>query len=115
MNDLSGVWSGSFTYRMIYQETPFTARIDVREGVIGGTVSEVLQTEYGFTPDGVVASIAGTVEGDRVRFTKSYPPGIQLYDMVDYEGVLSADGQSISGIWRTKLWSGAFTMRRSEG
>lgn len=115
MTDLSGTWQGSFAYRMIYQDTPFTARIVCREGMVSGTITETRQTEFGFTPDRMEAEIAGTLEGRRVRFTKTYQPAVGLYRTIDYEGALSGDGGAISGTWRTALWSGTFSMQRSEG
>jgi len=114
MTDISGTWRGTFSYRMIYQPTPFKAHILCRAGALSGTVSETVQTEFGFTPDGVEAALTGTVDDRRVRFTKIYPDGIPLYGAVDYEGELSEDGGTIAGTWRTTLWSGPFTMQRVE-
>lgn len=60
----------------------------------------------------VTAIIDGVCIGRRLTFTK-YPDDLGMAGAIDYDGEVSADGQSISGSWTIPGdWSGVFQMQR---
>ncbi|WP_448501311.1 hypothetical protein [Sphingomonas sp.] len=108
---LTGEWTGIFSYPHSLPSTAFEAVLTDRDGVLAGTVSE--PDLYG--PGNVIAAIEGTRDGNAVRFGKYYPAGAEDdgYDMVAYSGLLSQDGNEISGHWDIPgEWSGGFIMIR---
>ena len=49
-------------------------------------------------------------------FPNGLPAAPFTASLVDSEGEISADGQTISGVWKIwNDWSGTFTMRRARG
>jgi hypothetical protein len=108
---LTGEWTGMFCYRHSLPSTAFDVVLFDRDGVLAGTVSE--PDLYG--PGTLIAAIEGTRDGHAVRFGKYYPAAAadNNYDMVAYNGLLSEDGNKISGRWDIPdEWSGGFVMIR---
>lgn len=117
--DLSGRWTGVYFYP-IHEEanpdddlppTPFTAELEDRDGhVTGATVEPDLFGPPGAPP--IPANLEGDHHGDRLTFTK-FPDGGGQIHTIDYDGNISADGESISGTWIIHgEWSGTFRMQR---
>lgn len=116
--DLSGHWTGVYFYPddNLYNAnddnppTPFTAELLDDHGVVSGSTLE---------PDlaGPVAGgeVRALIEGSRtsaeLRFTK-YPDSPRQ-DPIHYTGLVSADGNAVSGDWVIPgEWSGTFRMQR---
>ncbi len=113
--DLTGDWSGSFAFPNGLPAAPFVAHLTQSAGWITGTVEE-----KGSSPEtkGLVltATLQGRRTGAHVVWLKLYDRDWPGYDAVSYEGEVSADGQTISGVWKIwNDWSGSFVMRRARG
>jgi len=110
--DLKGLWQGSYSYSSSAEigETQFKARLGGKDGALTG-----LMTESHLHKEGQIkAQIEGVFERGIIRFTKQYvEAGTEYSRPVQYEGALSADGQSISGTWVLPDDSGTFVMHRS--
>jgi hypothetical protein len=109
--DLSGRWSGEFAYpQHMGPVTPFVAQIDDRGGRLAGTIIEV-DPFHGAV---VEALIVGSRHGIGVDFIKSYDAGAPdcYANPVDYVGSLSADGNTVTGVWSLLELDGTFEMRR---
>jgi hypothetical protein len=112
-SNLSGEWSGEFSYpRHRGPTTPFLAQLEDRGGRLTGTIVEPDIISGGTT----AASIAGLRHGSSVDFTKAYGPAAPFgYETpVDYVGQVSADGNTVSGVWSLLDMDGRFEMRREQ-
>jgi hypothetical protein len=109
--NLSGLWLGSFAYPGGQgPATPFMAKIvDAGGSLAGETVEPNMMS---FTGDTLEASIAGSRAGAAVDFTKTYDGASDCAHAVDYVGRLSADGNSIVGVWSLEDMDGTFEMYR---
>ena len=104
--DLSGEWSGIYNYPQAFPPVAFAASLAEQGGWLTGEISEV--TFRGKR----AASIQGRRAGLVVTWLKSYEHRDVSHD-IQYEGVVSADGQEISGRWTIFAdWSGTFLMAR---
>ena len=107
--DLSGDWTGQYTYPDDGSAAFFTARLFEKSGRFNGSIEEV-DTFAGQ----LRASVDGRRSGSTVRFTKFYDLGSEEFDTVVYEGVLSEDGSEVEGRWTVpNSWSGRFLMVRA--
>lgn len=99
-HDLSGTWDGTFDYPDVPEAgpiTPFLATIAERAGVLKGTVIEPHEYDPGTTAHAV---ILGQRIGRNVHFAKDYQNAGEDYrETVLYHGLLSEDGDLISGEW----------------
>lgn len=104
--NLSGTWSGLYTYAD-GMSVPFEAELLEIANRISGSVREEAR-------DGLIgAHVDGEVEGDHVRFLKTYDRQEGGYDYVLYEGTADKDGLEIAGGWRIPgSLSGTFLMVR---
>ena len=111
-HDLTGAWDGVFSYSGITGDrdtTPFLANITDRSGVIEGSIIE----PHHHRDVTMEAVIVGQRIGNTVHFSKDYnTTGDEYRNTVLYYGVLSADGDMITGEWRIGHWDGAFEMTR---
>ena len=110
--DVSGEWTGIYSYPSGLPPISFLAALTEREGWIAGVIEE--HSREGAGPARRLgASIQGRRSGAAVTWLKLYDdPGFG-YDAVGYEGAVSADGEEISGRWSIAgEWSGAFLMVR---
>ena len=108
--DLSGRWSGFYSYPVALPPVAFEAELREVAGRLTGTTSE--------SEDGrpLNAVLDGHRSGRSVRFAKMYEAADEGYDTVEYVGELSEDGNEISGRWRISgIWSGTFLMVRAGG
>ena len=109
-HDLSGGWSGIFSYPHSMPATAFRAEIRDVAGTLSGTIDEIDQVGDGGP---LHAALDGRRDGADVRFTKYYAGADEEYDVVGYEGAVGADGCEIHGRWSIPgVWSGSFIMVR---
>lgn len=110
-SNLSGLWMGSFSYPSgLGPTTPFLATLSETGGRLSGTVVE--PNTIGRSSDQLGAIISGSRAGASVDFTKIYDGESDAAHPVDYVGRLSADGNSISGVWSLQDLDGTFEMHR---
>ncbi len=111
MEDLSGQWSGEYTYpNGMGPVTPFLAVIEDNGGRLAGTI-----IEPNTIADGTLeADLVGVHHGSGIDFTKTYTPGASRHyaEPVDYVGAISDGGMVISGVWSLHDLDGTFEMRR---
>ena len=111
--DLSGEWTGVYSYPGAGSPVPFTASLSEREGWLTGAVEE--RSTQG-PPRRLGATIQGRRAGVSVTWLKTYDVMEHGYDAVQYEGAVSADGAEISGRWAIfENGSGTFLMTRKPG
>jgi hypothetical protein len=109
-HDLSGEWSGIYSYPSLYPPNLFEAVIRDSGGLVTGVISQ--PGEF-FEPTGTVqhAVIEGSREGGTLAF-------IKIYDDLDrptphYRGTIKPGGDEIEGEWTIPgNWSGTFLMIR---
>lgn len=100
-----------FNYPSKFPATPFEASLQQQGGRVIGSIIEP-DTVFG---EGRPTSVVdGTIDGDRVRFSKFYDSGDESFDTVEYDGVVGDEGREISGRWTVPGdWSGTFIMVRA--
>lgn len=110
---LTGVWNGEYSYPRGLRPTRFTAVLFEGEGSFSGTVHEQ-PTDGPSAGQVLYANVDGQRTGAQVGFVKVYEKrGLLRRDPIRYEGVLSADGCEIAGVWTIRAsWSGKFLMVR---
>ncbi len=109
--NLSGLWLGSFSYPAgIGPSTPFLARIEDHDGSLAGSIIE--PNHIGRSSGELEAVLSGSHAGGAVDFTKVYDGASDAAHAVDYVGRLSADGNSITGVWSLEHLDGSFEMHR---
>ena len=110
MTDMSGLWMGSYSYPDDLEPTTFFwARID-EDGVSFTGRTE----EYDMTLGSIGASVNGSCSGSQVGFTKVYDStAYSGFDPpVHYQGTISSDSETVTGVWRLQGLTGSFQMRR---
>jgi hypothetical protein len=109
--NIGGLWMGSYSYPASHgPTTPFLARIEDRDGALSGTIIE--PNYMGPSSDSLEAILSGSRHGSAVDFTKAYDGASDAAHAVDYVGRLSADGNSITGVWSLEDADGSFEMYR---
>ena len=111
--DLTGAWSGLYSYPRAGEPTPFTAMLTENDGWLSGAREKI--SRVGPTRgQPIAATVQGRRSGHAVSFLKMYdnpPPG---YDAVQYAGDINQDGSEIDGRWTIpSVWSGKFLMIRA--
>lgn len=102
MTDLSGIWLGTYWQ----QGQPVRFEMTLVQG--GNTINgNVLDDNYLGE-----ASLAGTITGRSVSFTKKYVMGSR--HSVQYSGTVSEDGNSIKGKWRILVFRGIWEAQRQD-
>jgi len=113
--NLTGVWQGLYTYPGINKSVAFVATLIETPGTLTGATHEPCVFRDG-AGGSLFATLLGVREGRRVTFRKTYEAAGPNYDLVDYEGTLSANGIEIEGRWVIRrVWSGTFLMVRETG
>ena len=113
--DLTGRWTGSFAFPKALAPGSFEANLTERGGWIAGTTDERGEVS-GSSGVALTATLQGRRTGAKVVWLKLYDRDWPGYDAVSYEGEVSADGRTISGVWKIwNDWSGTFVMRRAHG
>lgn len=108
--DLSGHWSGMFSYPSLFPPNSFEAEIRDSGGLVTGLIT---QPREPFEPPGPprCAMIDGRRDGDTLTFVK-------FYDDLDrptphYRGRIQPGGDEVNGEWTIPGdWSGTFIMIR---
>jgi len=109
--NLSGLWLGSYSYPSgLGPTTPFLASLQDHDGALSGTILE--PNTIGRSSDQLGAIISGSRSGTAVDFTKVYDAESDAAHAVDYVGRLSADGNTITGVWSLQDLDGTFEMHR---
>ncbi len=109
--NLSGLWLGSFSYPSGQgPTTPFLASLQDHEGALSGTIVE--PNTIGQSSEQLGALLSGSRAGTAVDFTKVYDGESDAAHAVDYVGKLSADGNTVSGVWSLETLNGTFEMYR---
>jgi hypothetical protein len=110
MTDLSGTWSGSFSYPDGLEPIFFTAEIRDLGGPISGVTCEPHEWVPGEEAHG---TISGDRSGSHVQFTKIYIQHEDYADPVHYFGTLDEEMCELAGEWDIPgAWSGSFVMTR---
>ena len=110
--DMTGLWHGTYTYPDYARETlPFVANLTDTGGRLSGTIMEPATGEESYHAEETEAVLAGSRGGRAVDFTKTYLGAVWAHS-VDYVGQLSADGQSVTGMWSVESLDGVFEMHR---
>ena len=113
--DLTGAWHGQYSLPdAVGVPVPFEASLIATEDLLGGTITEKA-TQGPIKGRILCASLSGRRAGALVSFVKTYEPDCEPYTSVTYEGVVSGDGQEISGDWTIGSWTGRFLMIRAAG
>ncbi len=109
--NVSGLWLGSFSYPGGQGPlTPFLASLEEDGGSLRGTTVE--PNTIGASSDQLQALISGSRSGRAVDFTKMYDGESDAAHAVDYVGQISADCNSITGVWSLAEIDGTFEMHR---
>lgn len=113
--DLSGAWSGVYRYPKALKPVSFSAVLTETGSWLVGTTQEVASASVSRGLN-LTATLQGRRTGRDVTWLKTYDGEDPAYDAVRYQGIISADGTTINGIWIVPSnWSGTFTMTRPVG
>ena len=114
--NLTGYWSGSFSYVGGEGPTPFSAHISDISGSISGTTLEPNTFAMGPLRE-LSADIMGAGNGHSVSFVKRYHRGPGVHrNPIYYSGATDAKFTRIEGTWRfNNGFSGTFVMIRASG
>lgn len=117
--NLTGRWTGVYFYPADptlnandnMPATPFTATLIDAGGVVTGTTLEPDTLGGRGAPD-IPAILDGSHDGAVLTFTK-FPEGGGHDDPILYVGVITPDGNSLTGDWSIPgAWAGSFRMQR---
>ncbi|HEY0114193.1 MAG TPA: hypothetical protein VGB54_00590 [Allosphingosinicella sp.] len=110
--DLSGHWTGFFSFPSLLPPGQFEAEIRDMAGAISGVTTEA---GHRYDPPGTVldAVIEGRRSGASLNFSKTYANEPRP-DRVYYRGTIEPDGDEVRGEWTIPgEWSGSFLMIRA--
>lgn len=111
-SDMTGRWDGTFSYPDVPEAgpiTPFVVTLRDCNGVLKGDVLEPHEFQSGTAH----STLIGQRVGRSAHFAKTYHgAGEEYRETVLYCGMLSADGETVSGEWRIDHWRGPFEMTR---
>jgi hypothetical protein len=114
-DDLTGDWSGFYSYPDGGPPNAFEAKLNESSGCVTGTTTELADMGELFGQP-LHAVIDGHRAEKSVSFLKMYDCADEGYDVVRYEGTLDAEGNEIEGRWTVPgIWSGTFLMVRHGG
>ena len=110
--DVTGSWSGIYSYPRALPANGFMAVLRETAGAITGETIERSPSRHPDYDDGEArAFLDGRREGSEVRFIKHYDAAHRLGTPVLYQGTLAPDGDEITGRWEMPGdWSGTFIM-----
>jgi hypothetical protein len=113
---LGGTWQGRYFYNDNKQSVDFVLRLDVDGGRCLGRIEE--PNTFGDKAEShLYANVAcvslGVQPGREFRFIKQYDGTGKVAHFVEYAGVVSADGNTVTGHWRIRQDTGQFSMTRS--
>ena len=96
--NLSGEWSGVYSYAGLRPPIHFSANLQDNGGWIAGVTEEIATLGEAMNRK-ISATLQGRRTGASVIWLKLYDRASAVYDAVRYEGEVSADGNEISGRW----------------
>jgi hypothetical protein len=111
---LAGIslWSGQYAYSSGQTPVPFTLTLNTAvDGSFTGFTTEPATFGNG-TSKALTADVQGSVNGSRIYFKKTYDGSGGQNHAVEYNGVVSADGHTLSGGWKLDTLTGSFTAER---
>jgi len=118
---LSGTWKGRYFYNENRTAVDFTLDLDGANGRCIGHVKEINTFGEKSAPylyAAVSCPTAAIPPGGEFRFHKQYDGTGGVSHGVDYDGVVSADGNTITGKWTiitaTSRSTGQFSMTRGQ-
>jgi len=115
MTDLTGRWSGMFSYPALLPPNSFEATLRDSGGLISGITTEADDDPFGSGAT-LHAVIEGRREGNSVTFSKSYDDLGRAPFAILYRGTVHPDGDEIEGRWEIPgIWAGTFLMVRHAG
>jgi hypothetical protein len=117
---LKGTWNGRYQYSDNRNSVDFTLELDAGDGRCLGRMKEpntFSEKSARFLFANVSCLSTGVQPGREFRFHKQYDGTGGVTHAVEYSGIVSADGNTITGHWvilSSASWStGAFSMSRS--
>jgi hypothetical protein len=111
---LAGIslWSGQYAYSSGQPPVPFTLTLNTAaDGSFTGFTTEPATFGNG-TSKALTADVQGSVNGNRIYFRKTYDGSGGQNHAVEYNGVVSADGHTLSGSWKLDALTGSFSAER---
>lgn len=113
---LAGVWNGYYYYNDGRTKVDFVLDLKVENGRCVGRTSE--RNTFGDKSaaelfGNVTCQMAGVGPGRVLRFHKQYDGTGGVSHGVEYSGVLSEDGNTVTGQWTIKKTTGQFSMTRN--
>ena len=109
-HDLSGHWTGLFSYPSLYPSNTFEAVIRDSGGLITGVITQPREVMEPVGPP-QQAVIDGSRTGSTLRFIKIYDDLTRATP--HYHGTIQPGGDEIEGEWTIPgNWSGTFLMIR---
>jgi len=116
MSTLDGIWNGIYTYPIYEEPVPFSAWLQGAGPAISGSSLEP-NTFFPIQDETLEAYLKGGAVGPSILLEKTYA---SRYGIVQpklfYDGILSADGQQITGSWyfsSREDFTGVFEMERT--
>ena len=112
MLDLTGSWSGQFSYYPRRREPNFFSAELIHENEwLSGRIEEIASNGP-LAGQLITATLQGRVTGLQVDFLKIYDRQDGVHDTVIYTGQANSDGTEISGRWRISVFSSSFLMMK---
>ena len=115
--NLSGAWTGIYTYGHDGNSVPFEATLVEIGAALSGTIHEPC-SRGGRPGEVMVATLRGSRDGNSIHFVKTYETDKPHYGYpIAYSGGLSGDATEIAGRWAILRAPGAgtFLMIRAGG
>ena len=110
---LTGVWQGTYCYFFGLGPVSFVATLIEAGSSLTGTTHEPGRWSVGSSDVMLCASLSGSRHGGTIAFVKTYDGGNPHHRPIEYEGILSGDGNEIEGRWIISgIFSGKFRMIR---
>lgn len=109
--DVTGVWYGRYEAELWDDENGFIAVLEEMAGAVSGVVTE---RDNRGKVDVRRALVAGTRNGDAVRFVKQYDGTGGYVHAVNYSGRINGEGTEIGGAWTLRSGWGRFVMEREK-
>ena len=108
--DVTGVWYGRYEAEHWDEKNGFIALLEEFGGAISGTIIERAD-------DGVStrrALVAGSRDGESLRFVKQYDGSGGFSHAVTYSGRIDGEGREVGGAWTVPGGWGRFVMEREK-
>ena len=105
----TSMWSGQYGYSTGQASVPFTLTLHVAtDDSFTGLTTEPATFGNG-SSKALTADVSGSINGRRIYFKKTYDSSGGQTHTVEYSGMLSADGHTMSGTWKVDTQAGSFS------